>query len=214
MLIHVWERFGTCVEPKLCFDSGQEDCVWTKKLNLPGSILWHKGCGQPMMKSCSSYPPKEGDHIQSYGIYLWAVFFPCGAGESAKPLPRTCLITELQRQLKSTVWVCFLALFNLLMKKRPKRSVWLFISGCVYWGSALQLMHLMCLEIRFVLSLLKTLLWFCIKMTHMLLLRISWREKNKNWKKQPYITGCYTRGSGMTELKEAAFSMRNFSPFL
>lgn len=38
-------------------------------------------------------------------------------------------------------------------------------------------MHLMCLETHFVLSLLKALLRFCIKMTHMLLLPISWREK-------------------------------------
>lgn len=130
--------------------------VWTKKSNLPGSILWHLGYGQPMMKSYSSYPAKEGDHIQSYGIYLWAVLFPCGAGESAKFVPRICLITELQRELKSTVWVCFLVLFNLLMKKRSKKSVWLLTSSWVFWGSPLQLMHLMCLETHFVLSLLKT----------------------------------------------------------
>lgn len=63
-----------------------------------------------MMKSYSSHPPKEGDHIQSYRIYLWAAFFSCGAGESAKPVPRTCLITELQRQLKSgfASWRCLI----------------------------------------------------------------------------------------------------------
>lgn len=38
-------------------------------------------------------------------------------------------------------------------------------------------MHLMCLETHFVLSLLKTLLWFGIKMTYIVLLHISWREK-------------------------------------
>lgn len=162
MLFQAWKRFGTCIKRRLCFDSGQEDCVWTKKLNLPGSILWHLGYGQPMMKSYSSYPPKEGDHIQSYGIYL-----PCDAGESAKLVPRTCLITEQQRQLKSTVWVA--SWHCLICWWRGQRGVFDYLSLVVFIeGSALQLMHLTCLETHFVLSLLKTFLWFCLKMTHML----------------------------------------------
>jgi len=187
MLFHVWETSGTCIKPEVSFDSGQKGCVCTRNFNVPGSILWHWGYGQPMTVSYNSYSPKEGGHIQSvlWDLSLCCVFPWQCQGECwqacAKPLPRICLIIELQKQLKSTVWDCFLVLINLLMWKWPKRNVWLFISGYpVYWGSALQLMHLMHFETHFVLSLLKTLFRFCIKMTPVLLLHMSWGgEKGK-----------------------------------